>query len=356
MNKGSKGYTLVELMIAVTLGLILTAGVITVFVNTKQGFRLQESAGRMQENMRTSIEVLARTIRQADFWSGVKTNVITGTPAVNAYSIGSTCTASWITTVSSSNVSQGLVGYAGAGSTPIDCIASGDYVASSDMLAVRYADPNTFRTTGFASAPASTQVFLRTFLGVPTGGMKGYLFLGSDVSSADTRIPGSSSVFNYQYRASLIFLRPCSVKAGAACAATDDSGHPIPTLATLDLQGSSLVQSPLVEGVEMVRYLYGIDTDGDLVVDLYCTASQIINASGSCTSGWGSVLSVRAGLVVRGDLVDNFTDRTTYTLPGGFTYGPSSCGGCSATYSGTVARNQRRLITKDIQLRNRTRV
>jgi type IV pilus assembly protein PilW len=46
------GFTLVELMISITLGLVLLAGVTAVFLSSKQSFRTQESLGQVQETGR----------------------------------------------------------------------------------------------------------------------------------------------------------------------------------------------------------------------------------------------------------------------------------------------------------------
>ncbi|MBT9464962.1 PilW family protein [Hydrogenophaga sp.] len=59
------GYTLIELMIAMVLGLVIIGGVISVFVSNQQSFRTNENLGRLQENARISFELMAREIRQA---------------------------------------------------------------------------------------------------------------------------------------------------------------------------------------------------------------------------------------------------------------------------------------------------
>lgn len=62
------GLTLVELLIASTLGLILMLGVVQLFVSSSDSFRMGESIGRMQESGRLAQDVLGRAIRNADYW------------------------------------------------------------------------------------------------------------------------------------------------------------------------------------------------------------------------------------------------------------------------------------------------
>ena len=60
-----KGFSLVELMVSLTLGLIIIGGVISIYVTNQQAFRTTESLNRLQENARISFELMARELRQA---------------------------------------------------------------------------------------------------------------------------------------------------------------------------------------------------------------------------------------------------------------------------------------------------
>jgi type IV pilus assembly protein PilW len=60
-----RGLSLVELMIAITLGLILTAGVLQLFASNNQTFRTQQATSRVQEAGRLAVEFIASDIRMA---------------------------------------------------------------------------------------------------------------------------------------------------------------------------------------------------------------------------------------------------------------------------------------------------
>lgn len=62
-----RGFTLVELMIAMVLGLIVIGGVIAMFIGTQQTSRTQEASSRVQETGRLAVELIARDARQAGF-------------------------------------------------------------------------------------------------------------------------------------------------------------------------------------------------------------------------------------------------------------------------------------------------
>lgn len=67
MNNKAKGFTLVELMISLALGLLIIGGVLYVFLSSSQTFRMNEAQSRVQENGRFALELLAREIRHAGF-------------------------------------------------------------------------------------------------------------------------------------------------------------------------------------------------------------------------------------------------------------------------------------------------
>lgn len=59
------GFTLVELMIALTLGLLVVGGVIALFLSNKQTYVTNNALGQVQGSTRVAFELLARDIRQA---------------------------------------------------------------------------------------------------------------------------------------------------------------------------------------------------------------------------------------------------------------------------------------------------
>jgi len=64
MNKRFQlGISLVEIMVALTIGLFLTAGIIQLFHSSKQTYRAQEGFSRLQENGRYALDVMARSLR-----------------------------------------------------------------------------------------------------------------------------------------------------------------------------------------------------------------------------------------------------------------------------------------------------
>lgn len=87
-----RGFSLVELMVAMTIGLVVVAAVGYVYLSSRQAFRMTDSMSRMQENARLGIETMARDVRMAGYvgcinlQSGAATVYTIASPPVPAIS------------------------------------------------------------------------------------------------------------------------------------------------------------------------------------------------------------------------------------------------------------------------------
>lgn len=62
-----KGLTLIEIMIALLLGVFLIGGVLGIFVNTRETYRVEEALSRLQENGRFAMDFIGRDLRMAGY-------------------------------------------------------------------------------------------------------------------------------------------------------------------------------------------------------------------------------------------------------------------------------------------------
>lgn len=62
------GFSLVELLIALALGLILVLGVVQIFIGTRQSFVVQQHTAAMQENARFMLSRIARELRMVNVY------------------------------------------------------------------------------------------------------------------------------------------------------------------------------------------------------------------------------------------------------------------------------------------------
>ncbi len=67
-GRQQQGFTLVEVMVAMAIGLLMMAGILQISAASKESSRLQRNMGFVQENIRSAMELLARDIRQAGYF------------------------------------------------------------------------------------------------------------------------------------------------------------------------------------------------------------------------------------------------------------------------------------------------
>lgn len=154
------GFSLVELMIAMLLGLFIIGGVISVFLSNRVAYRQNENLARMQESARYAFEVVGRDIREV---GGIACganlaplNTLT-TPSANWWS-------SWNDGTNNYNGIRGFEGKQGNASFPkafgtavASRVEGADDDTTPDALIVQSATSHTFVIT--AHDPVGTQEF-----------------------------------------------------------------------------------------------------------------------------------------------------------------------------------------------------
>lgn len=82
-NKPESGFSVVELMIAMTIGLILITGMISVFSGNQRSAELNQAMTNMQEGARFAIDAIARDARMAGFQGCLDLNTAAAEPRAN---------------------------------------------------------------------------------------------------------------------------------------------------------------------------------------------------------------------------------------------------------------------------------
>ena len=62
------GFTLVEMMVAMTIGLVVIFGMTATFVNLKSTFKSQDSLGQLQDNERLALTFLTTAVNEAGYY------------------------------------------------------------------------------------------------------------------------------------------------------------------------------------------------------------------------------------------------------------------------------------------------
>jgi len=311
-SQSQKGMTLVELMIALVLGLVVTSAVIEIFLGSKQMYRLQDARARLQENGRYAIQHLTNNIRNAGY-NGCATRG-GSVPITNTLNTSGDYLWDFATGIQGFNATASAAIWAPAMDAEIITPLSG-----SDVLTIRTMNEPVIRVTahpggtppGSAAIQVNTQNQLERFdIVMVTDCLTSAIFQITNANpntsgtvthnTGGAGIPGNATqALGKDYTgAELVKLTTKSFYI------RDDNGVP-----SLYQRISNNDAVPLVEGVENMQILYGVDTNLDDAADQYLTANNVTN--------WDNVLSVRVNLLLR-TLADNLVvdSPQTYNFNG----------------------------------------
>ncbi len=327
-KKNMHGLSVVEILVALVVGMFLMAGILQVYVSNHNAARTITGFSFQQENARVAVSNLADALLLAGHFGSVKGNDISVIGGLSISGVGS-CNHSWAV-----DTGEAIRGFDGADAVssvsglPSGCIDASHYVTNSDIVVVRYGAAMDMSPIGSLT---SSKVYLRSAVSGDFSG--GEILLGSD--SGLTQLGGGADgvgIYNYAYKTEMFYLRPCAELNGTSC--TDG----IQTLVRLGLDGTTLSVDPVAEGVEQFQLKYGEDLDGDYIVDQYEDADSV--------SDWNNILSVRFSLVVRSTNADmSVNDTATYSLLDDFDYTPAT----------SDSQYVRKVYTRVVQLRNMSR-
>ncbi|MFN2644776.1 MAG: PilW family protein [Burkholderiales bacterium] len=304
----ARGFSLVELMISMTIGLLLLTALATIFANSSRGQREAALSAQQIENGRYAIDLVSEDVRHAGYWGyyGATDNPPGAMPDPCALDAGSLITA----------MPMYVQGYNAPVGTLPSCLPAANYLAGTDILVVRHA------ATVVAGALAPNGMYMQSTPVAQLVGTPATTFglTVRDGTGASIAAPLRA------YETHIYFVSPCSVPAGATCTASDDGGKPIPTLKRLELAVDpndgvlKMITIPLVEGIENFQVDYGIDSDGDGAPD-----GGAYVADPGAIANWTRVVAVQVYVLARNtDKSTDYTDSKTYSLGTAGTITPSA--------------------------------
>jgi type IV pilus assembly protein PilW len=352
-----RGVTLVELMISLLLGLLLTAGIIQVFAGNRATYAFNEGLSRIQENARFALDHIAYNARmggytgclsdipiydnldealglEIDLQNGVQGHNADGTGKDDEFVVGGPGAAAW--TPNLPGLLNGLV-------TP-----------GSDVLIVHgvggngqsLKSPFTDGSQVFVNAGHD---FLEGDVLVATDCQKASIFQVTGIdngglnlvhSSNNTYTPGNQTPpiwgpeQDYGLGAEVARLQTYAFYVGPD---PDDGNRPAlfqHRLARTDSTTSGFVAEPLVGGIDTMQIRYGLDTDNTAAIDSWVTADEVAD--------WTRVLSVEVTLLARApDEYGTEFDTATYAVGGTTEFTPVSDRRLRQVFSTTVGVRNR---------------
>ncbi len=365
------GFTLIELMIAISISVILLNGVLQIFQSSKQSYRMADNLGRTQENARYALSVLAQDIRQVGF--------LPCRVAIDKNSGDSK-----VSNVLNNNTNEfdffgaPIIGFEGGGVFPAEFqgegTTAGTRLAGSDGFRILRGDGNVYSVVQHNAPSAqlkintvnhninpndillvcdteSAAIFQATNAspgtnntivhnggaGSPGNCTKGLGFPVSCTANGTPKSFGPDSQV-VKFSSSIYYI--------GASLATDGDALPTNSLyrrQQVNTGGNVQFGAPqeLVQGIETMQILYGV------ALSPSGSAVRYVPADAVAANEWANVVSVRVGLLFHTpEEVSTAVDTTTYNVAGTIM---TSTGANSYP----ADRRQRYIFSETIKIRNR---
>ncbi|MCK9394652.1 MAG: PilW family protein [Methylobacter sp.] len=288
MNSHQRGYTLIELMISLLLGLILIAGFGSLFVQTQKNATTQRSLSYMMEDGRYILEVFGRELRRT---GSLRSKMAASGGADVVFTPDASVLGSTMSFAAGDYImgEYNAAGFGATADTPYNINRLTLRYQLNDTTELAVSDPSSDNSPCTRSIHLTTGEDPATQVHVVTL----YFYVAFD---ATTNVPVLYCLAKRQ-----------NLTAGTTFPAT-------------------LTPQPLISNVQQLLITYGIDTDivADGAANYYVDAGSVpatINDSVVGTvPGWQRVVAAKLSVVLRSD-DDNLTkspvsytiDGTTYT-------------------------------------------
>lgn len=365
-RKVARGFSILELMVAVTISLLLLMGVVALFVSSRASYETTERLSRIQENGRYALDQFTNDIRAAGYQGCAR--VTPGSSRAQEFAITTLLTPDnpvWDLRVPAQGF-QGLGG--GSWSPTLDITpltfnpapdAAGDVlvlrIPRRDAMAVRLTETQIapdaplrvdaidpallesgdlavisdcearawFQVTGYNGTEIQHAAVVAGTLNTPLRG--------------ERAVPGNEiATLRHPFKrgAEIVPVTTVIYYLSRSSANPND-----PTRLSLWRKtGGTLISDEIAEGIDRLEVQYGVDSNGDGRVDQYVDATSIVN--------WNRVYSVQVALLARApDAYGNDIDRQVYVL---FDTPPAA----PITAGPFNDRSQRKVFTATVAVRN----
>ncbi|MEN8821698.1 MAG: PilW family protein [Abyssibacter sp.] len=292
------GFTLIELMVSVVIGLLVILSIGIVFTESSDNYRQDERMSAVQDNLRFAMAQLTADLEMTGFWTELHdpTDIDVSDASLSiSTDCGDTAGWAWVLTEPLEALDNPTAAEANAA---FGCIDTGEVVPGQDIIAIK-------RVLGATTAAGALEDGT-TYL--ETNGTEGQLFRSLSATNTPTT-PLTGTVTNWEYHPTIYFIRDYHV--------TDGDG--IPTLCRKYLLGSS---SPafstecIAPGIERMQFEYGVDSNANGSADRYFTADAVTDMD--------DVVSVRVMLLARSERPHAaYTNAKTYRMSNAGDYTPA---------------------------------
>ncbi|MFT6788275.1 MAG: type IV pilus assembly protein PilW [Pseudoalteromonas rhizosphaerae] len=290
-----RGFTLVEMMIALFIGGLVLGGVMFTYISMKVTTRDTMVIGELQETGRLALNIMQRDIEQIGFWgtfyedSFSKENTTTLTnPTGDCFS--GLNNGSFPVNNANSNF-RSVFALESTGGAQLNCIT--DSNDTTDILQVKFLE-------GLQIDPADTSSSNYYFIAEQERAefRKGPIAAGT--------INGNATIWRYRHHVYYIDEQTYQVNG-------QNINVPVLMRRRLSARKDQMITETIMEGVENMRFLFGLDTNNDGRVDAYRSVGMMTATDWENRRG---ILTVQVFILVRSlqEYADLNQLNQTYTL------------------------------------------
>lgn len=377
-QRTAAGISLVEMMIAMVIGLVLMLGVIQVFSASRTASMLAEGSARAQENGRFAMDFLQRDIRMAGHFGCVNDQAHfvrgEGDPAINTGAVSGSG--------HPLDFSISVQGYEAPNTKPPGTLTLGDTWAvpvnlpaaitklnprgGSDILVLRYLAPEGVPIKALTTGSDSVVGFDATAgLRLTEGGQAApnvfgvadcdhaTVFKGTYVSGKVTATGTNLSNYSTRPSGQTMLYRAESLVYYVGTSAT--SGEPALMRARSNGAYDYGTPEELVEGIENMQLLFGLDQTANISntspplgnISTQAIASDVsINTDSTAAGQWRRVGQVQVGILARSparSTAEGPATALSYPSALGVSFAPptQTDGRYRMTYESTIALRNR---------------
>jgi type IV pilus assembly protein PilW len=303
-----QGLTLIELMVALVISGLLILGAVSVYVQSRNTYRVNESVARLQETARYALDVVDAEVRMANYWGlNSRADLVQNRAAPADDLPGDLLTAAGGIDECGVNWAIDVERYVEAAETyggALLCPAfNNNPMAGADVLTVRRAasvlpDPLNVNRLYIQTSRLQSTIFIPTCndpldAGCLPGGFSPPLSESHELVATAFYIDRDSTG-----RVGVPSLRRKRLVAGSAAGAS---------------LKADIVDEEVIPGIEDLQVRYGLDQDGDGNADNYVDPAGV-----DLTDPVNRVVAVRIWLLARAEDPEvGFTDNEAREFPPG---------------------------------------
>lgn len=320
--KRTRGFTLIEWMITITIGLFIIAALLTIFVSNQQTTKSSTDNGELIDNGRLAINIISRDLGLVGFWGdftsvdidlnstaflSTKSTLSSDEDCLNTAKGGSgsfptsTTTLQSFWTLAATSTPAVNMNCIGVDDDETFTLSSSDGDKSSDILDLKYLNPSIVCSKDTDSTDCAANLNANYFYAATTQ-QKIKWFAGDETPPSLTDM-ANRRVWRYIHQ--LYFVHTYS---------TDSIPYLYQTLlGGTSGQSFSGNTQRLVPGIERIKVFLAVDTSTtqDYIVDQYLTPASVSQTQ------WneGRVLGAKIYILTRATKADNsYTNSNTYQL------------------------------------------